>query len=400
MTTWAIRNACAVTPSSIIDDATIVAEDGVIVSIVERGAAPIHCIDARGAFCLPGLIDSHSDGLEKELAPRPGAHFPAAFALQSFEGRVRAAAVTTVYHGIGFEEDERKERTIAQAIELSDAIQHRRTGGHAMIDHRLLYRLDARDPAGLTALTHRLPTDDHADALPLVSFEDHTPGQGQYQDTSYFVQWLVGSKHITEAEAIAQVAERRRQRDLHLDQRSLAAAWLGDEAREGRIRLMAHDPANHEDVAAAVSISALVAEFPTTIESARAAIESGLTTVMGAPNVLRGRSHSGNVSARELIANGLCTGLASDYLPSTMLAAAFVLAEQNVVALPDAVRLVTDGPARVVGLADRGRLEAGYRADAALVTVDHHWPTVRAVLTAANHDHATAQVGRLTGSNR
>lgn len=391
MTSWAIRNSRAVTPDAIVEDATIVAEDGVVVSITERGPVPPHALDARGAYCLAGLIDSHSDGLERELSPRPGAEFPAAFALVSFEGRVRAAGVTTVYHGVGFEEDSRKERTIRQAVELSDVIQDRRRSGVALIDHRLLYRLDARDPAGLAALTQRLPHDDHAGALPLVSFEDHTPGQGQYRDTTYFVQWLVGTQNLTQHEAIERVAERRRERDERLDQRSLAGAWLGEEAHAKRIRLMAHDPASADDVATAVSLNAHIAEFPTSVEAARAALERGLFTVMGAPNVLRGRSHSGNVSARELIARGLCTALASDYLPSTMLAAAFLLADHALVPLPAAIGLVTHGPARVVGLEDRGRLQVGYRADAVVVSFEHHWPTVHTVLTAGGSRQGTPQ---------
>jgi len=127
-----------------------------------------------------------------------------------------------------------------------------------------------------------------------------------------------------------------------------------------------------------------VAEFPTTPEAARAARERGLRVVAGAPNVLRGGSHTGNVSAAELVAAGLVDGLSSDYLPAAPLAAALLLAERGVVPLPRAVALVTSGPAAVAGLTDRGELVAGQRGDLAVVTVDRGWPTVRMTVTAGD----------------
>ncbi len=390
--TWSLRHARAVLPHGILDDATIVAERGVVVSITAGGAAPAGAVDARGAFVLPGLVDSHSDGLEKELAPRPGVRFPPAFALASFEGRVLAAGVTTMFHGVGFEEDDRKERTIEQALALTSAIAARRSDTVPLVDHRILYRLDARDPAGLEALQRRLPVDAragvHGGVAPLVSFEDHTPGQGQYLDTTYFVRWLMSTRRIDEAEARALVEQRVAERSAHIDQRSIGAAWLSEQAHLGLVRLLAHDPVDAGEVADAYASGAAIAEFPTSVEAATAAIDAGLVTVMGAPNVLRGGSHAGNVSARELVARRLCTGLASDYLPSAMLAAAFRLAVDEVVPLPEAVGLVTSGPAKVVGLDDRGRLEVGQRADAVVVTLDGAWPTVRATFTAASSEAA------------
>jgi alpha-D-ribose 1-methylphosphonate 5-triphosphate diphosphatase len=384
-TDLAIRNVRAVLPDRVLDDATIVVVDGVIAAVESGVAPPPGALDGRGAFCLPGLVDTHSDGLEKELHPRPGVQLDDDFALRSFESRVRAAGVTTIFHGIGFEDDSRHQRSVALANRLCDAIEHRATSGHALADHRILYRLDARDPDGFDALVERLPQRRDDGALPLVSFEDHTPGQGQYTDRTAFERYIIGTQGLSEDAARARVDQLIAERDEAIVHRDRALPWLTHAASTGRIRLMAHDPTTFEDVEEALRWSAAIAEFPTTMEAARMAHENGLRTVCGAPNVLRGRSHSGNVSARELIAAGLCDGLASDYLPTTLLGAVASLVADGACSLPAAVRLVTSGPADTVGLRDRGRLVVGSRADLVLVRFDGRLATVRAVHAADDH---------------
>lgn len=376
---YALRDVRAVLADRVLDDATVVVDDGMIVSVEQGGPAPPGSIDGRGMLCVPGFVDTHSDGLEKELRPRPNVDLPSDFALRSFEGRVRAAGVTTLYHGIGFENGEKYQRSIALANELCDAIERRTSTPDALIDHRILYRLDARDPQGFDALQERLPDRRDDGAQPLVSFEDHTPGQGQYSNRSTFEVYIAGSRNISMEEAAAIVDEMIRDRDVMLENREKALPWLTFEAGERRIRLMAHDPAAADDVDEAVSWNAAIAEFPTSVEAARRAKEHGLRTVCGGPNVLRGRSHSGNVGAAELISLGLCDGLASDYMPSTLVGAVGVLVGAGVCDIPEAIRLVTSGPAETVGLIDRGRIEPGRRGDLALIAFEGAWPTVRAV---------------------
>lgn len=380
-----LAHATAVLPDRVLDDALVVAEDGVLTDVSERtGPVPAEAVDLRGALLLPGLVDTHSDGLEKELRPRPGAEFDPDFAVASFEGRVRAAGVTTIFHGIGYQSDNRKGRTVAGAQRLEQAITERATSGAAMVDHRLLLRLDARDPGALTALQEAVAAYAVTET-PLVSFEDHTPGQGQYADKAYYRRWLEGTEGLTPEEAQAKMDTYVTDRDGREWHRDVAFAWLSERALAGDLRLLAHDPVTAEEVAGVHERGAAVAEFPTTLEAARAARERGMRIVAGAPNILRGASHSGNVSAAELVAADVVDGLSSDYLPSTPLAAALYLANMGPAGLPlpDAVRLVTSGPAAVAGLTDRGALVPGLRADLAAVTVDNGWPTVRLVTTAA-----------------
>jgi alpha-D-ribose 1-methylphosphonate 5-triphosphate diphosphatase len=376
----------AVLPDRVLDDATIVAEDGLIVSVepTRPGAAPREALDLRGAFLLPGLVDSHSDGLEKELRPRPNVELDVDFAVTSFEGRVRAAGVTTCFHGIGYEVSVRKERTIERALNIGAALGDRASAGCALVDHRLLHRLDARDPNALAALQGVLDGEPFDELVPLVSFEDHTPGQGQYRDSSYYRRWLEGTEGIDEVEAQRRVDELVQARASQAWHRDVALRWLADAAAAGRARLLAHDPVTEEEIEIAVKHGVAVAEFPTKLEAARAARRHGMEIVAGAPNILRGRSHSGNVAAAELVAEGVADTLSSDYLPSALLAAVFRLAADDVLPLPAAVGLVTSGPARTVGLTDRGTLTAGQRADLVAVTVDRGWPTVRLVRTAAD----------------
>ncbi|TDD13188.1 alpha-D-ribose 1-methylphosphonate 5-triphosphate diphosphatase [Nonomuraea diastatica] len=379
-----LAHAKAVLPDRVIDDALVVTEHGLITHVgpARPGAVPAEALDVRGALVLPGIVDTHSDGLETELRPRPGAEFEVGFGVSSFEGRVRAAGVTTVFHGVAFESHNRKGRTVERAIRLAAAIRERVESGHAMVDHRVLYRLDARDPAGLAALGTCLSG--AVTPPPLVSFEDHTPGQGQYRDSAVYRRWLEGTEGISAEEAQQRVETLVAERDARIGHREVALGRLAEHAALGRARLLAHDPVTAEEIDVALANGVSVAEFPTTMEAAGAARERGLRVVAGAPNILRGGSHSGNVAAAELVAAGLVDGLSSDYLPSAPLAAALLLASRGVVPLPRAVALVTSGPAAVAGLTDRGALVPGRRADLVVVTTDGGWPTVRMTVAAGD----------------
>ncbi|GAA3541015.1 alpha-D-ribose 1-methylphosphonate 5-triphosphate diphosphatase [Nonomuraea rosea] len=382
--TRVLAHAKAVLPDRVVDDALVVTEGGLITHVgpARPGAVPAEAIDLRGALLLPGIVDTHSDGLETELRPRPGAEFEVGFGVSSFEGRVRAAGITTVFHGVAFESHNRKGRTVDRARRVDAAIRDRAASGAALVDHRILYRLDARDPEGLAALESCLSGT--TAPPPLVSFEDHTPGQGQYRDSAVYRRWLEGTEGISAEEAQRRVETLVAERDSRIGHREIALGRLAELAALGRARLLAHDPVTAEEIDVALANGVSVAEFPTTPEAAKAARARGLRVVAGAPNILRGGSHSGNVSAAELVAAGLVDGLSSDYLPSAPLAAALLLAEQGVVALPRAVALVTSGPASVAGLSDRGELAEGQRGDLAVVTVDRGWPTVRLTVTAGD----------------
>jgi len=390
--TYALCNVRAVTADAVLEPARIDVVDGVIVDVTAGGAAGRAAgpneIDGRGLLLVPGLVDSHSDGLEKEMKPRRTANFALGYAIAAFEGRLRSSGVTTVFHGIGYQDKPRIGRSVDTAREMTTAITRRGSSTARRVDHRLLYRIEARDAVAVGPLLADLGAG-LLGPRPLVSFEDHTPGQGQYRDVERFAA-AVAPEDVPDGlslddyvrQVIAEAERQAATRDLNLDR-------LSPLAHEGAIRMLAHDVESPDEVRAAHRAGAAIAEFPLTLEAARAARDLGMHVVMGAPNALRGSSHSGNASARELVAAGLCDVLASDYLPPAMLAGAFELVRDGCCSLVGAIGLLTSGPARLAGLDDRGSLAPGFRADLVLVDDRGTWPAVVGVRRADDAEDAT-----------
>lgn len=381
MTVRLLTNVRAVLPDRVAENASVAVEDGRIVGVeVDRHYAG--GVDGFGALCLPGLVDTHSDAIEKEIRPRPGVELDETFALRSLESRVISSGITTVCHGIGFEDSPNNGRSVDLAGRLVDVVEQRRRCDDTPVEHRILYRVPARSLGGVDAAVSRLGVGQGPGEQPLVSFEDHTPGQGQFRDIERFKERLASGR-MTDGQDVDEYIERRiAEAEARLPQRDKNLARVSEWATSGAARVLVHDCEEAPDMQKARGWGAAVAEFPLTVGAATVARDHGMPVVMGAPNILRGGSHSGNVDAEEVVRLGLATSLASDYLPSSLLAAAFLLVERGAARLPEAVRLVTSGPAEVLGVADRGRIEVGTRADLALVTLDGRWPRVRRVIRA------------------
>jgi alpha-D-ribose 1-methylphosphonate 5-triphosphate diphosphatase len=364
-----LAGGTAILPDRLLDGARIVIEDGTIVDVSSQ---PGHgrSLDTTGLLMTAGLIDVHSDGLEREIQPRAGVELSADLALAGFEGRLRAAGITTVFHGVAFEENRTWSRSLALAHRSYDAIEARRAEGSNAVDHQILHRLDARDGPALAALEKRL-----VGWRPLVSFEDHTPGQGQFRDLSILERMMIETG-ATPNEAHAKLRIQLEEREALRSQYEVSLERLSSFARQGKIRLLVHDPTDPEQIDRFVELGAEVAEFPCTYEAAERAKHHDLPIVLGAPNVVLGGSHSGNVAAVGLIAAGWGDALASDYAPQVLLASAFELARSGTLTLPAALRLVTAGPARVAALDDRGALEVGMRGDVLVVDDRGRWPRI------------------------
>ncbi len=376
-----LSNVRAVTAGRVLENATIASEDGRILS-VEENRCYSGADDGGGAFCLPGLVDSHCDAIEREVSPRPTVTFDLEFALRSLEGRFLAAGITTACHGVSFGGEADRMRRPEVAAGLVEVIAARRAHG-ARLDHRVLFRLPARSTGSVDRALECLPSGQPAGDLPLVSFEDHTPGQGQYRNIDAYKAAIPAERQAAIGDLDAEIARRMTEAEAMLPTREANLARVRELATAGAARVLAHDCVDPEEVAEAQRWGAAVAEFPVTLEAAQAARERGMPVVLGAPNVLLGGSHSGNASAEQLISLGCCTGLASDYAPPTLLGAAFDLAGRGVVGFPAAVGLITSGPAEVMGLTDRGRLEPGCAADLVLVAPDGRWPRVVTVIASS-----------------
>lgn len=371
----------AVTPGGILENQLISVADGVIEAVRPHHGGTRADFDGGGRLCLPGLVDLHSDALAREYRPRPGVLLPVDLAIQSAEGNLLAAGVTTAFHAVSFQ----LESAVGVPIESPRAPEvHSAVRGYPdpRMDHRILHRLDVRCRGGVQMFRGGLGGAGASADVPLVSYEDHTPGQGQYRDRRVMERWLEHEQHMSRAQAEQHVDQLTARRNEELPFREETLAWLAALAAEGSIRLMGHDavtPAEIDDLAAR---HASIAEFPTTLDAARHAAARSIYTVAGAPNVLLGGSHSGNVSALDLAGEGVLDILASDYLPSSLLPAAFEIARLGYSSLPAAIGMISANPAAAVGLTDRGSLEAGRRADLVLCADAHLRPRVVRTFTA------------------
>ncbi|MGF0116567.1 alpha-D-ribose 1-methylphosphonate 5-triphosphate diphosphatase [Promicromonospora sp. Marseille-Q5078] len=377
---WTLAGVRAVLPDRVVDDARVVVHEGRVAEVGGRPRGFRADLDGGGAWCLPALVDVHTDVLAHERRPRPGADLPLDLAVRTATDRLAAHGVLTAFHGVPF-----GERTpvglVAGDPGPGPVLAELRDPAAASAGARVLHRLDVRCRTGLADLEAAL-VGDAGDVPPLVSHEDHTPGIGQYADPATMERYLVEREGMVPRDARRHVAAWRAEREDRADVAAEALGRLRDLATAGRVRLAGHDPETRADVEALAARGGAVAEFPTTLEAARAARAHGLHVVAGAPNAVRGASHTANVSARELVALGLVDALASDYVPSSMLAAVDVLVREGLTDLPGAVALVSSGPARAAGLIDRGSLVPGARADLLIVRRSGRWSTVVGVLRA------------------
>ncbi len=365
----------------VVDDAALTIADGRIASLDAVGSGPE--IDLRGAWLLPGLVDLHCDAIEKEIEPRPGVHFPLDFAIANTDKRNAAAGITTVFHALSFAHDELGVRNVAMAAEIARGIHAFRP--HGLVDNRVHARYEITDPAGFPVLGALIAEGD----LELISFMDHSPGQGQFKTLDAYRDYIVRTYHRTPADAERMAREKMAGRDSA----SARVESLATDARACGVRMASHDDDSAERVRAMAALGVTVSEFPVNLEAATAARAAGLATIFGAPNVLRGGSQSGSMRAVDAIAQGVADGLCADYAPAAMLAAVFRLPSVSGLGMPAAVRLVTRAPALSVGLADRGEIAPGLRADLVAVRevagfpqVTHAWSAGRLAYAATYPD--------------
>jgi alpha-D-ribose 1-methylphosphonate 5-triphosphate diphosphatase len=345
-------------------------EDGRIAEIGE-GRPPERGLDCGGDHLLPGLVELHTDHLESHVQPRPKVRWDTLGAALAYDSQIAASGITTVFDSLrtGTEEGF---GLGAEVEELAAALHHGRTHGLFRAEHRTHLRCEvpSADVVEATAaLLARIP-------VGLMSLMDHTPGQRQFRSLDRY--FLYATRHGgTRAEIEARTARRMEQgAAMHARNRPHLVAL----ARARGVPLASHDDTTAEDVAGSRADGVALAEFPTTMEAAEACRAAGITVMMGAPNLIRGGSHSGNVSAAALAEAGLMQVFSSDYVPGSLLLAAFRLPEQvPAIALPEAVAMVSRNPAVATGLQDRGAIAPGLRADLVRVRVVAGMPVVREV---------------------
>lgn len=349
-------------------EGTVVLRGAVIAEVQPGRAHHPGARDCAGDLLMPGIVDVHTDNLERQVLPRTGARWPSRSAFLAHDAQCAAAGVTTVLDALclgdlGF--DLERGKTFEDGVADLTAL----AGTPALKAEHFLHlrcELPAADmPAQLD------PVAEHP-LVAMVSLMDHSPGVGQYRDVQRYRAMRVRQTRMTEAELERRIAELLAQRArLREPQRRMIL-----ERFAGRgIPLASHDDEDPAEVRRNAADGIRVSEFPVTLEAAREAARIGVEVIAGAPNIVRGGSHSGNVAAMELVRAGAADVLASDYVPAALLEAAFLMAAET--GLPRAIAAITATPAAMCGFRDRGRLAPGLRADLLRVAEHDGHPVVR-----------------------
>jgi alpha-D-ribose 1-methylphosphonate 5-triphosphate diphosphatase len=346
---------------------TLVLRNDAIAEVARGHSAAPGAIDLEGDTLMPGVIDVHTDNLERQVQPRVHARWPSRSAMLAHDAQCAAAGVTTVLDAlcvgiVGFEQE--RTQTFREAVADLDALGET---GVLRSDHFLHLRceLPAADMRELFE-----PVSRHQ-AVRMVSIMDHTPGVGQYADLDRY-RALRLKEGIPAEEIERSLANRMEQRErMRAPNRDFVLRVVG----ETGVALASHDDRTEEEIAENASLGIRISEFPVTLAAAKAAHAHGMQVIAGAPNIVRGGSHSGNVAVAELIAASAVDTLASDYVPASLVEAAFMAAER--LGLPRAIAMITATPASMAGLADRGTLAPGLRADLVRVRMHEGLPVVR-----------------------
>ena len=367
-----IGNARIVLADRVIERGWIACAGGRIAEMGE-GNAPDSFEDATGDLVMPGMIELHTDHLEAHYVPRPKVFWDPVAAVVSYDGQLATCGITTVLDSLRVWREDGLDRDGRVGV-LAAAIASAREADLLRADHFLHLRCEIPMPDVVDDARELIDRPD----VRLMSLMDHTPGQRQFRDEAKLRDYYRGKGGgMTDAE-LDVLFERR-----SAYQKAYAAANMRDIvalAHQYRIPLASHDDTTEENVGDAIRDRVAVAEFPTTIEAARGLHHAGIDILMGAPNVVRGGSHSGNIAAVDLAREGLLDILSSDYIPSSLLMAALQLPQRvPAIDLASAVRTVTKTPAEAVGLNDRGEIAPGKRADLIRVHVARDVPVVRSV---------------------
>lgn len=365
-----LTNATLILPDALLPG-TMVLKDGRIAAIDPAPSTAPAALDLDGDYLMPGVIDLHTDNLERQVQPRSSARWPSRSAMLAHDAQCAAAGVTTVFDALclgdlGFEK--------ARIKTFHDGVAD----------------LDALAPTGLLKSDHflhlrcELPAEDLMDLLDpvadnphvrMVSLMDHSPGVGQYASVDAYraMRRKEGASEEFIEKRILYLADlRARMREPNRRAVLARVAHLG-------VTLTSHDDRTEAEVAQNHADGIRISEFPVTMRAAAAAHALGMKVIAGAPNIVRGGSHSGNIAAADLVRAGTMDAFASDYVPAALVEAAFLCPAQTGISLPAAIATVTANPAAMAGLADRGRLAPGLRADLVRVRVHEGQAVVRQV---------------------
>ena len=350
-----------VTPDAVLERGMLVIRDGRIASLMRgsrRASVPAGAavVEGHDRLLMPGFVDLHNDGIEQEIEPRPHAIFPLSVALSSLESQLVSHGITTIFHSFSFMDGREGtlhpdvlEPTVRElnALRRGGVIRHLVHARYEMVEVHHFERF-------CRLIDERL--------VNLVSFMDHTPGQGQYRNPEYLVNYYIRKYNTPVGEIEALLRERvQKARNPAVEE---VLRKLSAHAREAGLPIASHDDDSAEKVARMGGLGITISEFPVDMAAAAAAVKSGMHVAVGAPNVLRGKSTSNNLSALDAITSNTADILCSDYYSPALLHAVFRLFREGRLSLPEAARMASANPARAAGLhaelgSARGRQTSG-----------------------------------------
>ncbi len=363
-------NARIVLEDEIVEGSVLV-RDGKIEDI--SGGSSRVGEDFEGDYLIPGLVELHTDHLEGHYSPRPGLRWNKTAAIQAHDAQIVTSGITTVFDCLRMGADEDGGFEHGEMRDMADAIQKAEKEGRLRAEHLIHLRCEV---SADNVLQHFADFENDP-YVRLVSLMDHAPGQRQFQTMDQYIFYYQKKRGLTDAQFAEFVDRRVSESERNSTPHRVAIAKV---CAERGITVASHDDATLAHVDEAIENGVRLAEFPTSFDAAKASHENGMSVLMGAPNIVRGKSHSGNIAARDLAERGVLDVLSSDYVPLSLLYAPFLIADEvESISLPKAIAMVTATPARTVSLNDRGRIATGLRADLVRVFRDEGVPVTRSV---------------------
>jgi alpha-D-ribose 1-methylphosphonate 5-triphosphate diphosphatase len=370
MSEFALANARIVLKDEVITGSVLV-RDGKIAAI-DTGVVQ-NAEDIEGDYVIPGLVELHTDHFENHYRPRPGVTWNAIAALQSHDAQVAGAGITTVFDAVRIGSDPETGDITDDVRAMVEAVAEADASDRLRADHHIHLRCELATPDVAAHFEAHCANP----IVGLASLMDHTPGARQYTTLEHYIAYYQKKLRLSDAEMAQFITDRQAERDKYADKNRAAILKRG---REIGLAFASHDDATVDHVDEAVRDGMSIAEFPTTMDAAKACHAAGMAVLMGAPNVVRGKSHNGNISAAELARAGVLDVLSSDYVPFSLMVAAFLLPEvADNITLPESVGMVTSRPAASAHLNDRGEIAIGKRADIVRVLRTDPVPVVRGV---------------------
>lgn len=375
-----IYNAQIILPDDVVKGHILI--DGQRISkVAESSFSGVQCysditmIDAEGCYVMPGMIDLHSDAIEKEIQPRPNTLFPIDMSFYELEKKLAVSGITTMYHSLTLS-DEWGVRNIDMVINIINSINRlKRT--RSMINHKIHLRYELTFLAGISTLEDLI----RDKSIDFMSFMDHTPGQGQFKDAEALKSFTI-QQHGMKEQEVNEFLDRTCENQARINWLKLFN--LAKLAKLTGIKLASHDDDTRGKIDTLLECEGQVSEFPINLETAVYARSKGIHVCVGAPNIIRGKSHSNNMKAIDAITNNAADIVCSDYLPSAMLPAVFQLTREGI-KLTEAVKMVTLNPAKALGIDhDVGTLEVGKSADLMIVEMHQDYPILRKTIVGGN----------------